>query len=136
LIQNSFTVDATTLLMSLNLSAGQATVPEDSTNNFYLLNNHPPCTADTLQSNNPERSITLPAATTAGKEITLSGVDFTTAGCFMAIFPKAGEKIVFQDHVRPGESNTQNFNGNAVVTGFGARLVSNGSGIWYGIAFF
>ena len=82
-----------------------------------------------------EKAITLPAANVAGKEITLIGVDFTAAGCFLAIFPKAGEKIVFQDHVRPGEIGA-GFNGNAVITGFGARLVSNGSGIWYGIAFY
>ncbi len=119
------------------MSAGQAPIPEDTTNNFYLVNNHPSCAADPLQENGkPERAITLPAASTAGKEITLIGVDFTTSGCYMAIFPKVGDKIVFQDHVRPGETNSQLFNPNAVVTGFGARLVSNGSGIWYGIAFF
>jgi len=130
--------------MSLTLTAGSANMPDpDSVNNFYILNNHPPCTTDNSQSSvgggNAERSITLPSANVAGKEITIIGDDFTVNGCFMLILPKAGDKIVFQDHVRPGESSPaapNNFNGNGVVTGFGARLVSNGSGIWYGIAFY
>ena len=115
-------------------------MPEETTNSFYLINNHPDnggCVNDGLEPGFPDKSITLPTATgTAGKEITIIGVDFTVNGCFIAIFPKSGEKIVFQDHVRPGETNAQGFNPNAVVTGFGARLVSSGSGIWYGIAFY
>lgn len=135
LIRNSFTNDAIVLPMSLTLAAGQAPMPADSTNNFYLVNNHPPCTINPAQPgfSNVERAITLPTANVAGKEITLIGVDFTVNGCFLAIYPKAGEKIIFQDHVRPGETGA--FDGSAVITGFGARLVSNGAGIWYGIAF-
>jgi hypothetical protein len=122
--------------MSATLAAGQWPIAEESTNSFYLLNNHPPCTTNPAQpgGSNVERAITLPTASVAGKEITIVGVDFTVSGCFLAIYPKAGDKIVFQDHVRPGETGA--FDGSAVITGFGARLVSNGSGLWYGIAFY
>lgn len=136
LIQNSYTLDAIILPMSATLAAGQAPMPADSTNTFYLVNNHPPCTTNPAQpgGSSVELAITLPAANVAGKEINIIGIDFTVNGCFLAIYPASGEKIVFQDHVRPGESG--GFDGNAVITGFGARLVSNGSGIWYGIAFY
>ena len=136
LIRNSFALDATVLPTSTILTAGQWPIAEESTNSFYLLNNHPPCTINPAQpgGSSAERAITLPAANVAGKEIAIIGVDFTANGCFLAIYPKAGDKILFQDHIRPGEAG--GFEGNAVITTFGARLVSNGSGLWYGIAFF
>jgi hypothetical protein len=118
----------------------------DNTNNFYLIHNDPasgacqnnPLTTTNL-GQNFQKSITLPTAVgNVGKEIVLSGIDFTVNGCYMAIFPRFGEKIAFQNHVRPGETSPaapNNFDPNSVVIGFWARFISSGTGIWYMIDF-
>jgi hypothetical protein len=118
----------------------------DNTNGFYLVDNHPDgagCQNDALTTTalaqNFQKAITLPTASgNAGKEIVLSGIDFTVNGCYMAIFPRFGEKIAFQDHIRPGETSPappNNFNPNFVLIGFWARFISSGTGIWYLIDF-
>ncbi len=150
LIRNSFSLQTTPLAMSnttescgtgcVTPTPGSAPITADSTHNFFLVDNHPDnggCVNDGLEPGFPDKGITLPSASgNAGTDITLIGIDFTVNGCYMVIFPASGQKIVFQDHVRPGETNSQGFNPNGLLTGFGARFISNGSGIWYGVDIF
>jgi len=163
LIRNSYVLDASILPMGNATTAvtggvtltppsagnpgGQAPMPNpDNTNSFYLVHNDPAsgaCANDALSptslGQNLQKAITLPTANgNAGKEIVLSGIDFTVNGCYMAIFPRFGEKIAFQDHIRPGDTSPpapNNFNPNFVLIGFWARFISSGTGIWYLIDF-
>jgi hypothetical protein len=81
------------------------------------------CTASTPV---PALAITLPSGGAAGKVLVIS-VKNPTA-CALEIFPKAGDKILFVNHVIPGDGNAAF--ASALPMTFSAVLVADGAGNW------
>lgn len=120
-INNNFAL-STAIVSSATLAAGNGVIADGDTNNTFLVNNTGPCT-NSMPS--PARAITLPAAT-AGKVIVIS-VQTPTA-CALEIFPKGADKILFVNHVIPGDANPAY--ASALPMSFSAVLVSDNAGTW------
>jgi hypothetical protein len=121
-INNNFAL-STTIVSSATLAAGNGVIADGDNNNTFLVDNTAPCTASTPV---PARAVTLPSGATAGKVIVIS-VQNPTA-CALEIFPKAGDKILFVNHVIPGDANAAF--ASALPMTFSAVLVADGAGTW------
>jgi len=121
-INNNFAL-STSIVSDATLAAGNGAIADGDTNNTFLVNNTAPCTNSTPA---PARAITLPSAATAGKVIVIS-VQNPTA-CALEIFPKGTDKILFVNHVIPGDANAS-FSSSLPMT-FSAVLVADGAGTW------
>ena len=120
-INNNFAL-STSIASSATLAAGNGAIADGDTNNTFLVNNTAPCTASTPVA---ARAITLPAGA-AGKVVVISVQDPTA--CALEIFPKAGDKILFVNHVIPGDANAAY--ASALPMTFSAVLVADGAGNW------
>ncbi|HYL75437.1 MAG TPA: DNRLRE domain-containing protein [Bryobacteraceae bacterium] len=121
-INNNFAL-STSIVSDATLAAGNGAIADGDANNTFLVDNTAPCTNSTPV---PARAITLPSGSTAGKVVVIS-VKNPTA-CALEIFPKAGDKILFVNHVIPGDSNAAY--ASALPMTFSAVLVADGAGTW------
>ena len=122
-INNNFAL-STSIVSSATLAAGNGAIADGDANNTFVVDNTGPCTASTPVA---ARAITLPSGTTAaGKVLVISVLNPT--GCALEIFPKGPDKILFVNHVIPGDANAAY--ASALPMTFSAVLVADGAGTW------
>jgi len=142
LINNSFNFQAGgAIATSVTEGQGQGAMA-NFTNSTYLVNDDPTCftPSNPNLSQFPARSLTLPSAVAAGagREITLINTNVTASGCFVFVYPPAGEKILYLNEVIPGQTLAGLGPGgtpgplNQLIVPFYARFVSDGTN-WRGI---
>ena len=125
LITNAFTV-SNNFPSSTILAAGNGQILDTDLHNTFIVNNSAPCT---IFSPFPARAVTLPSsAGFPGKMIMFFINDVTTTSCELEVFPKAGEHVLSENHIIPGDSNP-NFQLAIPVAIFGA-FVADGAGNW------
>jgi hypothetical protein len=127
-INNSFTFHTGNLPTSTTLAAGQAQMPNDN-NSTYLVNDNPTCTTPGGNfSAYPAVALTLPSAAGAGvgKEITLININVSVSGCYLFVYPQAGDKLLYLDEVIPGQ-NVPGFGPlPALIVPYYGRFISDG----------